>query len=1362
MKAFFSKIKHQQINDEIDESQCKKLSKLFTEERFQDVVGKAEKFLLKSYKGTYKQFLDEVKATQKTSCCLTSWNTPTLSGVCLDCQKNDSSCLCISCFLAKKHDQHHSYIIYFPSGSCDCGDPSYIKPSGFCSHHPGPDQNPDVTQMTEENRKKFITVFRAAFTGAIQTQSVNNSIRIIEYIKEFVPLGDGLRRCVAYAIVPVAKKSFHDKIQKCNSNLTGSFVSLFGLLTSDLYFRDRMSVICFRNYIPLLNIIASHIFNDKMKSPSYLSLHCYFDFVYHYFSEHSIMYAINKESFNWPNFLIDFIGMAFSPIEVSNFNYDKNFEGGTFNQFCLIAKFLKIVVRFDEQHSNIQKFIDQYSKLLVRIERMIYFAIRTTPEDSSDEGYTSYEITLSFSVINKTFSFDFKDSSPQNKQFSLDQPFKCLLEFLDRTDPKPLSVLNAQERCPISTFITLHTLFFTILAGYKNPKDELKSLCDANKVSFDYFCCRVVIYPLRVLAAFFMYPKFSNINAGHRLSIRFLLRNSAFNTIFGLVQMILSICENKSKIMNAILTTFGVFDDISLYKGKLNEYEYERQKNLFDLSYFDCSIFLLCLLTDSSILSFDEIRFNRLRVIELLKRSRATAGEIEEHVNEKFHNKIFVDSLLDYIERVINKKGGSYFRLKNEGDFTPFFPAIKQKDRIEILMKFTNQLIPVPDCIDLPERGMSLKECFKTPQFYCLCFRLLTSPQSNLTMKQVGLAMCDCIIKNTTQFPPESYKDENPVSVSASSLNELIQNASENVQLKDTNLLTCGFQLENCEKTSLIKRILMQENLGKLFIEKNGLPADLGQKEDTKNQAERERTEQLIKEKKAKAMLLKQRLMKDFNNRRKQFTDLSSSQIKQEEKQKEQEQKEKEAPQQNNNDSNSNNNLKIESDESEEFNSSQNVLTDEFNNVLCNVCLTSQDDIFGVPCLSLPSILYSIIDNKLHKHSKPLDEHVVTYQMNVCRHCLHYKCFVKLLSEAVKEDESSKTFHCMMDRGIRNCFLPIFEGEDEEEDLLLKKPPVIMRVAINDFIRRAFEEKAAADLLLPLRSFAAAVSIFEVRLRRRPDVLDSPTVPILLRNLLLTIYHGLHARVAKSDLEEKCKDDKLLLLIFKFVQSEDPKNEFRSIVKQVSKSIKKKSTRYNELLRRAAIIEDIALNTSSKSEPAPFVDWDEVLSDENLIERFDLKSSSSSSEHSAKKLKKFKTIKLPKKFIGLYQQPYNIDICDSSIEKVIDLLTGKVVVVTGKEYVSYDTSKYKTIDEYEKDVYKGGLALYLVLTKDKASSLMFHSAAAGKFWMNDSIYVDKFGDTDHGFKRGLITKLSKDKLEIALDKFMSGEITLYE
>lgn len=69
--------------------------------------------------------------------------------------------------------------------------------------------------------------------------------------------------------------------------------------------------------------------------------------------------------------------------------------------------------------------------------------------------------------------------------------------------------------------------------------------------------------------------------------------------------------------------------------------------------------------------------------------------------------------------------------------------------------------------------------------------------------------------------------------------------------------------------------------------------------------------------------------------------------------------------------------------------------------------------------------------------------------------------------------------------------------------------------------------------------------------------------------------------------------------------------------------------------------------------------------------------------------------------------------------------------------------------------------MYLYLTGKNASCLLYHSNILDKDWKVDGFYTDKFGDVDPGFKRGIISTLNKDKLDNALDTFLSGDLILY-
>lgn len=70
-------------------------------------------------------------------------------------------------------------------------------------------------------------------------------------------------------------------------------------------------------------------------------------------------------------------------------------------------------------------------------------------------------------------------------------------------------------------------------------------------------------------------------------------------------------------------------------------------------------------------------------------------------------------------------------------------------------------------------------------------------------------------------------------------------------------------------------------------------------------------------------------------------------------------------------------------------------------------------------------------------------------------------------------------------------------------------------------------------------------------------------------------------------------------------------------------------------------------------------------------------------------------------------KPFSIDILNTTVEKLLDLFTGQVVLVEKCDYA--DKSRYKFIDDYEKNVYNSGLGMYLVFIKLMASSILCHS-----------------------------------------------------
>ncbi|KAK8841011.1 hypothetical protein M9Y10_027848 [Tritrichomonas musculus] len=71
--------------------------------------------------------------------------------------------------------------------------------------------------------------------------------------------------------------------------------------------------------------------------------------------------------------------------------------------------------------------------------------------------------------------------------------------------------------------------------------------------------------------------------------------------------------------------------------------------------------------------------------------------------------------------------------------------------------------------------------------------------------------------------------------------------------------------------------------------------------------------------------------------------------------------------------------------------------------VLCNVCLSNQDDFLGFPCLLLPTTLPSIFANKFHNNEVPPSSYVKTYDINICSHHIHYNCYKQLLQQNARK-----------------------------------------------------------------------------------------------------------------------------------------------------------------------------------------------------------------------------------------------------------------------------------------------------------------------------------------------------------------------
>lgn len=841
------------------------------------------------------------------------------------------------------------------------------------------------------------------------------------------------------------------------------------------------------------------------------------------------------------------------------------------------------------------------------------------------------------------------------------------------------------------------------------------------------------------MTAIYVPERFNMLNSASRRTITYCLDfpNETFNIFFGHVQTMLSIAPDKEEFLSIITGTFGFFDlkHFSPNFEGLDERSlvmllmaYSKQEEMHNWSVLNACIFIISLVTDVSISSFNKVLFKRLRAIELMTISKPTSRDIEKWVDDKLSNPIFGYDLQSFAERV-STSNGSFFRLKDEqNEFTPFFPIISRMNRMKILMKYTDKLVPIPNSV-IP----AMAPVLNTATFIASMFLSLVS--KNTTFNQVGLAMFVLAIRNGRKYRFwQSYDNEKTTEFD--SIEKLIQELRNRLDEEDFNpfLFKMGLKGNDCQM-SIIEVVQSMKKVGFEAFEKTDLPDFLRPKMD-------EDEDQIQKKKKERAANLKQALLKEFQNKRSQFTMGGPSSTA------------KGGMNSDSDDNEENNDADYDDDDDGEAmdHSHRNGKEDDVasSEIMCNICQTKvEDDILGFPCMSLPCIFPSLINSKLHNLGIELDNMECVFSMSICLHHVHRKC----CSSLNKNDDGD--YHCMIDRGIRNCLLPLFPDSDD----LTTETSEALTEAVESFMKEAFVGQVKeGNQSLPIKSYAGAVLTIEVRHRSRPECLDNPAVPALLSNMLRTFYKALHGKISSAATEEE--KDPLVKLVFMMICSNSPRNEFKEFVKQIAVSLKDDDYLY-EFLRRAAIIEDFALigQKEKESENGPkFIDWDEILSFDHLIERYEIEGRQ---VDDSIELPLFETIPLADRFVSLYQPPYNLDIFDISESKFVDLLTGKVVFFSKEELEIPGKPEIPHVTTYVSEKYRGGLAMFLGLTGPNASDIIISCPSIDRIFNQDGFYVDQFGDIDRGFKRGAILSLSNDRLENALDKLLSGDVILY-
>ena len=684
----------------------------------------------------------------KKSACSYSWNTSTLVASCLDCQNFKDSVLCLNCFLNGNHENHSVFLRHAKIGTCDCGNPSLFKPSGFCKAH---SEHFNNDELSKEEKVMYISIFYGLLNETISdtttTATFDTTATILIWINKMVQLGDALRRCCALAFIkldPLEKLilkvlQLGDSSKNALNNLIGSmsndylFLFYYSQSIILLYpsfiqrtisaFRDNQLDSMFNNFritTSRFYIAFTPILGDVINSQNCIKT--------------SIPNLLHKKVewetifFESVNPLIDEFQRDIRFVKYSSMQISRHLE----NMVYMAVKGIKCT--YDK--TRLTNFALNLTETLTKLNQSMIFKRSTKKkiDDLNQKCYISHGFHLFFVPLIQAF---------EEIHFKCDDVFIKLLEFIKAFDETCCSCLS--KRGCIHTYFPIFQ-FATNCIAYKNSKLEKYILQMSNK--HDVLIESMIQIPLKWLAIsnlalfnFFVRNSDSFIVSAkatfHKINLPYILIPN-----FALVQRFFAINPNKNDFLFFVAKTFGLFSHSSI------DEDTPTQNNLEFITLF----FMCCLIFDRYCITEDFNGIKKMIVITYLKKNGSlTLNEIKDLLwQNSTHEKQFTQDILNYTT-LAHTKQGSHFKLTSDLDWSPILPFIKITDLLEIFSKFNasnpDSLISFPEYTDLPN-GLTLKGALESPILYAIMYHILSGiVAKESTMKESLQLVFNLIIR---------------------------------------------------------------------------------------------------------------------------------------------------------------------------------------------------------------------------------------------------------------------------------------------------------------------------------------------------------------------------------------------------------------------------------------------------------------------------------------------------------------------------------------------------------------------------------------------------------------------------------------
>lgn len=626
----------------------------------------------------FMSFLKDFASKQSRSMCPASWKN-SVCGQCVDCQRSESSCLCLPCFLAGHHEEHNSHITFL-NGTCDCGDPLYWKPEGNCPHHQSCVKHPEIEYLNEDERKTFLTIFLAALNGTVKFTPASDSspgkylpiIPVITWLLRFIDCADSLRRLLAIAVCRVSDEDMTKTILRLNKDESSLFIQFIVRLVSDRYFRSHFSLYVYRHFNEFNSLLFEQLREDvpNFEVSPYCGVAELFNNIFHFFNKYAIKSAL-KHQVSIFDVLIKYLDDLVDIVS----SHSQSFAN---------CDWVRLLEYFDDgfeylveiqDYNAINSFIEKLTPILIKMERLLPYYTRSQPEDDNEESGQLLSCILmnSLHVIFKILVCTKLNLKPVFDAlvtlYSIDK-----IEGSNSKDSETVSLFKPYSRIRLS--LPLTSLFYMMLIEYhEDMLHELKSNCQRCSISLDDFLIRTSVYLIRYFCFFrniFHFTLFMSESTRDAVIFTLNQSNETYSRYFLYLQYVMCLVENKERFFKSIAASFGLFDEISQTDTFLH--------------------FVETLIVDRLLVRNDRLEIERNRMISTLTSTpKATSQQISSQ--SQLSDQIIVNELLSIADHINGKDGKSYFRLKKGVEFNYFFPLTFMPIVVESLSKNIDNFI---------------------------------------------------------------------------------------------------------------------------------------------------------------------------------------------------------------------------------------------------------------------------------------------------------------------------------------------------------------------------------------------------------------------------------------------------------------------------------------------------------------------------------------------------------------------------------------------------------------------------------------------------------------------------------------------